>query len=90
MAEILSIISIVSFVVAGICLLFALFFWFKFKIPSVIGDLSGRTARKSIAQMRDYNEKSGKKSHRSSAANLERGRITDTMPHSGRLKKSKK
>ncbi len=37
----------------------AVLLWFKFCIPSVIGDLSGRTARKSIAKMREENEKSG-------------------------------
>ena len=48
MAETLSILSIVSFAVAGASFMLAVFFWFFFKIPTVIGDLSGRTARKSI------------------------------------------
>lgn len=58
MVEVLSIISTVSFVISGICFVIAVFCWFRFKIPSVIGDLSGRTARKSIAQLRAQNEKS--------------------------------
>lgn len=61
MAQVLSIISIISFIVAGLAFLLAVFFWFKFKIPSVIGDLSGRTARKSIAKMRQNSENAGKK-----------------------------
>ncbi len=79
MAEVLSIISIISFVIAGICLTLAVFFWFKFDIPAVIGDLSGRTARKSIAKMREENEKSGNKSYRSSIVNRERVVITNPI-----------
>ncbi len=60
MAETLRTLSILCFVLAGVCLIVALVLWFLFKIPSVIGDLTGRTARKSIAQMRKANEKSGK------------------------------
>ena len=61
-AEILSLVSKIAYVVAGVSLVLALFFWFKFRIPSVISDLSGRTARKSIAKIREHNEKQqGKK-----------------------------
>ena len=80
MAEILSTVSLVSFVLAGICLGLAVIFWFRFRIPTVIGDLSGRTARKSIAEMRERNEKSGGKSYRPSAVNVDRGKLTETMP----------
>lgn len=90
MAETLSIISIVSFVLSGICLVLAVFAWFYFEIPTIIGDLSGRTARKSIAQMREFNEKSGNKSYKPSGANVERGKLTDTMQHSRKLKNNKK
>lgn len=57
MADTLSVISLVSFIVSGICFLLAVFFWFKFRILTIIGDLSGRTAQKSIERMRSYNEK---------------------------------
>lgn len=56
MAETAAIVSNVSFVIAAICLILAVFFWFQYDILSVIGDLSGRNARKSIAQMRACNE----------------------------------
>lgn len=79
MAETLSIISLVSFIIAGVCLVLAVFFWFNFRIPRVIGDLTGRTARKSIAKMRASNEESGNKSFHQSAANVNRGKLTDTM-----------
>lgn len=86
MAEILSIVSIVAFVIAGISMGLAVFFWFFFRIPSVIGDLSGRTARKSIARMRENNEKTGKKTYHTGAINRERGKLTDTMPQTAKVK----
>ena len=52
MAETLSLISIVSFIAAAVCLVVTVILFFWFQIPSVIGDLSGRTARKSILQNR--------------------------------------
>lgn len=88
MAEILSIISLVSYIVAGICFALAILFWFVFKIPTVIGDLSGRTARKSIAQMRENNEKSGGKIYKSSSTNVNRGKLTGTMPQTGEPEKA--
>lgn len=89
MAEILSTLSIISFSVAGVSFVLAVFFWFFFKIPTVIGDLSGRTARKSIAKMRAANEKTGVKSYKESKTNAERGKLTGTMPNSGKNKKKK-
>ena len=81
-AEILSLVSLISYIIAGISLVLAVFFWFAFKIPSVIGDLSGRTARKSIARMRASNEKAGGQGYKPSATNANRGKLTDTMQHS--------
>lgn len=85
MAETLSTLSVISFAIAGICLALALFFWFLFKIPTVIGDLSGRIARKSVAKMRAINEKNGVKSYKTSKTNLARGKLTSDMPSKGDL-----
>lgn len=82
MAEILRTLSIICFSVAGICFAAAVFFWFFFQIPAVIGDLSGRTARKSIARMRAANEKSGTKTYRESKTNAQRGKLTAPIPDS--------
>jgi len=90
MAEILSIVSLISYIVAGASFVLAVVFWFIFDIPTVFGDLSGRNARKSIAKMRESNEKSGNKSYRSSAVNMNRGKVTDTMSESEKLVKDKK
>lgn len=57
MAETLFTLSIISFVIAGVCFAIAVFFWIFFKIPVIISDLSGRTAKKSIAILRAENEK---------------------------------
>lgn len=90
-AEILSLISTISFVIAGISFALAVFFWFYFKIPAVIGDLSGRTAKKSIARMRASNEKAGGQGYKPSSTNASRGKLTGTMqqavPQAGAAKK---
>ena len=89
MAELLSTLSIISFALAGFCFVLSIFFWFFFKIPTVIGDLSGRTARKSIAKMRQINEQSGSKGYRESKTNLARGKVTGTVAPSEKLSQKK-
>lgn len=84
MAELLSKLSIVSYVISVICFVLAIVLWFKFDIPAVINDLSGKTARKSIQQIRERNEKSGNKSYRPSSVNAERGKLTSSIPVSKR------
>ena len=79
MADILSIVSLISFILSGVAFVLAILFFIMFRIPSVIGDLSGRTAKKSIARMRATNEKTGNKSFKTSSTNAERGTVTDTM-----------
>jgi hypothetical protein len=64
MAETLHTLSIISFVLSVIFIATAVVLWFVLKIPNVIGDLSGRNARKSIERMRQDNEKTGSKSQR--------------------------
>lgn len=88
-AEILSLVSLISYIVAGICLALAVFFWFFFKIPSVVGDLSGRTAKKSIEKMRQANERTGNKSYRVSTTNAARGKLTDPMQPSSKLNQAR-
>lgn len=78
-AQVYNIISIVAFSLSGISLVFAVFFWFKFEILKVIGDLSGRTARKSIEKMREANENSGKKSFRPTPVAKNRGTLTEKI-----------
>lgn len=56
MAETLSMLSIISFIIAGIAFVAVVFLWILFKIPRIIGDLSGRNARKTVAKVRSSNE----------------------------------
>lgn len=90
MANIFKISTIVLFVLAGVCLAFAIFAFITFKIPNVIGDLTGRNARKSIEQMRESNEKGGKKTHRPHPVASARGTLTEPIKqNSSKLKKQK-
>ena len=73
-------------ILAGLMLVLAAVLFFVLKIPSVIGDLSGATARKAIEGIRSQNTATGEKVHKTSAVNKERGKVTDKISHSGRLK----
>ncbi len=57
MVEIIKTISIAAYIASGVFFGLSVFFWFKFRILSIINDLSGRTAHKSIEQMRASQEK---------------------------------
>jgi len=57
MASLLSTLSVVSFILSGLFALLAVVFGFVFKIMAVIGDLSGRTAKKTVERMRLENER---------------------------------
>ena len=56
MAELLMKISWALFALSAAALICAVVFWVKFKIPKIIGDLTGRNAKKEIAKMRSENE----------------------------------
>lgn len=62
--------------------------FFVFRIPTIIGDLSGSNARKAIEEIRTQNESTGRKTYKSSPVNRERGRVTDKISPSGRLVKT--
>ncbi len=89
LAKVLNTVSLVTFILAVAFLAFGIFCFIKFRIPRIIGDLSGRTARKSIEQMRAENEKSGKKSFRPHPVAADRGPLTDQIKQSGKIKKDK-
>lgn len=79
MAETLSLLSAISFGIAGISLGAAVFFGILFKIPSVIGGLTGRTARKSIEKMRASDEKERNKYDCENQMNTELGKLAAVM-----------
>ncbi len=72
-------------IACGVFLVISIVLFFTLRIPKVISDLTGRTARKAIESIRMQNEQSGDKSYQSSAVNLERGKLTDKISQSGRL-----
>lgn len=80
MVEMIKLLSTITFIVAAIFLLLSIFLFFRFKIIMIINDLSGRTARKAIAQIRDKNLRSGDKPFRSSSVNVSRGKLTEPIP----------
>ena len=86
MVETLSTISIICFVASGVCLVAAIIIFIVFRIPSVIGDLSGRTARKSVAKYRTSKERAGAGLYKTDTveADGEHFRINGSQVESGR------
>ena len=72
-------------IACAIFFVIAVVLFFVLHIPRVISDLSGRTARKAIENIRLRNEQSGDKTYQSSAVNIQRGKLTDKISPSGRL-----
>ena len=87
MADILVKISYIAFAGAAGCLVLAIILFIKFKIPTVIGDLSGKNAQKAIQQMRESNIKKGNQSFKPGKQNEERGKLTETMAHKKKTEK---
>lgn len=73
------IIAIVGFSLAGIALIVAVFMFIKMNIPSVIGDLTGKTVAREIKAMREFNNSKGDRRFRPSKVNMERGTLTEKV-----------
>ncbi len=82
------IIAIIGFSLAGIALIIAIFMFVKMNIPSVIGDLSGKTVAREIKAMREFNNANGDRRFRPSKVNLERGTLTEKVETSQDNKKA--
>ena len=80
MADLIEKLSIIAFVAAGCCLLLTILIWIRFRILSVINDLSGKTAKRAIAQIRENNLRTGNKAYHPGIVNLNRGPLTTPMP----------
>ena len=83
--EIYRYIFIGAAILCGVMLAVSVFLFFFLKIPKVIGDLTGSTARKAIEEIRQQNESSGHKVYKTSLVNQERGKLTDKTSPSGNL-----
>ena len=75
-------------ILAAILFIISVILFFVLKIPSVIGDLSGATARKAIENIRNQNESQGENVYKSNAVNKERSKLTDKISPSGSLLKN--
>lgn len=76
-------VSIVLFVLAVILFI-------QLNIPRVIGGLTGYSARKEIASIREQNAQSGKKGYQTSPINRARGKITTPLAEKGKIDTFKK
>lgn len=78
-------IFIIGLVLCCVMFLVSVVLFFVLNIPKIISDLSGRTARKAIQDIRKQNEDTGHKSYQVSQVNRERGKLTDKISPSGRI-----
>lgn len=72
-------------ILCGIMFVVLILVFICFKIPKVISDLSGATARRAIKDIRERNEASGGKGYKVSAFNEARGKLTEKISPSGNL-----
>lgn len=72
-------------ILCGIMAIVTGLLFFALKIPKVIGDLTGATAKKAIEAIRMQNESSGDKTYKTSLVNQQRGKLTDKITPSGNL-----
>ena len=92
MAELLVKISYIAFAGAVVCLILAVILFIKFKIPTVIGDLSGKNAKRAIQQMRETNSQKGNPAFKPGKKNekyKKKENVTEAIrPETGLLKET--
>jgi len=74
-----------SAMLAVLTLAISVFLFILFKIPKVIGDVTGRTIKKAVKEIREQNMNSGDKAYKPSPINMARGKLTDKITPSGKL-----
>lgn len=79
MATVWLIIGIAGFVFAAIFLTISIVLFVKSRIPTVIGDLNGKTRAREIERIRSENEKSGVKTRHPGTYNANRGPLTSPV-----------
>ncbi len=83
--DIYRIIFIASAILCGIMVVASVLIFILMKIPSVISDLTGKTARRAIADIRQKNEAGGGKAYKSSTSKVGRIKVEDKMTPSGNI-----
>ncbi len=81
--ETLGIAKFVCFGIAGLFLVVAVVLFFVLDITRVFGDLTGRTAKKEIENIRSKNVQSGDKKYKPSPVNQARGKLTEKINEDG-------
>lgn len=77
--ELLQNLSLTAFVASGALLVAAIILFFALGIRDVIGDLSGRTARRAIEDIRQQSKNNERRSYESMRFRMDKGRITDKI-----------
>lgn len=72
-------------ILCGIMFAVSVLVFIRLRIPKVISDLTGLTARRAIKSIREQNEASGDKAYKVSAFNEARGKLTDKISPSGNV-----
>lgn len=72
-------------ILCGVMLVASILIFILMKIPRIISDLSGATAKKAIKEIREQNERTGDKSYQVSQVNRNRGKLTDKISPSGNI-----
>ena len=83
--ELLQLLSLVSYILAGVLFLTAAALFFLLGVPKLIGDVTGSTARKAIESIRQQNEATGDKAYKPSYVNAKRGKLTDKILPTGQI-----
>lgn len=83
--EQLQMLSVAGYIASGGFLAITVLLFFIFKIPRLIEDMTGVTARRAIEDIRRQNEGEGRNGTRATVKRKVRGRHTDKMSSSGRL-----
>ncbi len=83
--EQLQTLSMAGYIASGGFLAITVLLFFVLKIPRLIEDMTGVTARRAIEDIRRQNEGDGRNVTRTAAKKKVRGRHTDKMSSSGRL-----
>lgn len=81
--DVYRLIYLICAILSGLCFTLSIVLFFVYKIPKVIGDLTGSNARKAIENIRNQNESTGNKTYKSSSVNKARGRTTDKIQANG-------
>lgn len=83
--ELLQLLSLVSYILAGVSFLTAVALFFLLGVPKLFGDVTGSTARKAIESIRQQNEATGDKAYKPSYVNAKRGKLTDKILPTGQI-----